>query len=63
MSYSIISSTSYDDEHSPYNLESEDEFTSTTGMYPQEFVVQLPVQREVKSLTFLGLGIKNWDIS
>ena len=63
MSYSIISSTSYDDDHSPLNLESEDEYTSTTGIYPQEFVIHIPVQREVKSLSFIGLGIKQWDIS
>lgn len=59
----IIFSTSYDDKHSPQNVLSKDpSFWTTTGLYPQELVIQLQAEKSLNLITIESFGVKKFLI-
>jgi heat shock protein beta-11 len=55
----IIFSSSYDDRHAPQNVLSNDSnIWTSTGLYPQELVIQLQAEKSISLLTVESFGIK-----
>lgn len=55
----IIFSTSYDDRNPPQNvLNNDSSFWSSTGLYPQEIVIQLQAEKPINSIVIESFGVK-----
>ena len=56
----VLFSSSYDDSHPPQNtLNSNKEFWTTTGLYPQELCIQLDSTRSINSVSISSFGVKH----
>ena len=64
MSAEVIFSTSYDDKYPPQNMLSSgySMFWTSTGLYPQEIVLSLPLQKVVNEIQVSCIGIKKLSI-
>ncbi len=64
MSSEVIFSSSFDDKFSPQNilLPGNSNFWSTTGLFPQELLIQLDSQRKVGSLSISAYGVKSLHV-
>ena len=59
----IIFSTSYDDRYTPQNVLSNDSsFWTSTGLFPQEIVVQLQAEKSINLITIESFGVKKISI-
>ncbi len=64
MSAEVIFSTSYDDKYPPHNIlsSSNSMFWVSTGLYPQEIVLNLPLQKVINEIQISCIGIKKLSI-
>jgi heat shock protein beta-11 len=59
----IIFSTSYDDRNPAQNvLTNDSSFWSTTGLFPQEIVIQLQSEKSMSSITIESFAVKKISI-
>jgi heat shock protein beta-11 len=59
----IIFSTSYDDRYAPQNvLINDSTFWTSSGLYPQELVIQLQAEKTLSSITVESVGVKKISI-
>jgi heat shock protein beta-11 len=59
----IIFSTSYDDRHPPQNvLNNDSDFWISSGLYPQELVIQLQVEKAINSITIESFATKKISV-
>jgi heat shock protein beta-11 len=59
----IIFSTSYDDRYAPQNVLSNDSsFWTSTGLFPQEIVIQLQAEKSINLITIESFGVKKISI-
>lgn len=64
MSAEVIFSTSYDDKYPPHNIlnNSNSMFWVSTGLYPQEIVLNLPIPKVISDIQISFIGIKKLTI-
>ena len=64
MSIEVIFSTSYDDKYPPNSIlnSSNSMFWTSTGLYPQEIVLNLPSGKVINELSLQGYNIKKLSI-
>jgi len=59
----VIFASSFDDRHPPQNiLNNNKEFWSTTGLYPQELILNLDTATNINSVNISSYGIKKISI-
>jgi len=60
----IIFSSSYDEKNPPQNVftNKNNEFFSSTGMFPQEICIQLNSIKNIKTIDLISYGIKRIEI-
>ena len=60
----VIFASSYDEKHPPENVftNKNNEFFSSTGMFPQQICIQLNALKSIKTIELITYGIKRIEI-
>ena len=60
----VIFASSYDEKHPPENIftNKNNEFFSSTGMFPQQICIQLNALKSIKTIELITYGIKRIEI-